>query len=229
MINPFIYFLLFLKASLFSTGGFSNLPSLHQDLIANGWAKEVDFGQSIAIGQISPGPNGLWVVSLGYLTYGFPGALLALIAITIPAFLVLAVSAGYTRIEHRTWVQGAMRGVSLAVVGLLLTVVWTILHQSGVDWKGLLIAGGAFGLALSRKVNILVILGLAGLAGYLLYRTSKMLRRDSGVFTVVCLMAQSAHPLPRYIQLRDGSGDYWLPAQEYERSNLLRGLPRKWE
>src|SRR5256885_13062862 len=82
MINPFIYFLLFLKASLFSTGGFSNLPSLHQDLIANGWAKEADFGQSIAIGQISPGPNGLWVISLGYLTYGYLGAFLALIAIT---------------------------------------------------------------------------------------------------------------------------------------------------
>ena len=46
-------FLLFLKASLFSTGGFSNLPSLHQDLTANGWAKETDFGQSLAIGQIS--------------------------------------------------------------------------------------------------------------------------------------------------------------------------------
>jgi chromate transport protein ChrA len=63
-----------------------------------------------------------------------------------------------------------MQGVSLAVVGLLLTVVWTILHQPGVDWKGLLIAAAAFGLALSRKVNILIILGLAGLAGYLLYR-----------------------------------------------------------
>ena len=71
MINPLIYFLLFLKASLFSTGGFSNLPSLHQDLLANGWAKESYFGQSIAIGQISPGPNGLWVISLGYLTYGY--------------------------------------------------------------------------------------------------------------------------------------------------------------
>jgi len=170
MINPFIYFLLFLKASLFSTGGFSNLPSLHQDMIANGWAKDSDFGQSVAIGQISPGPNGLWVISLGYLTYGFPGAFLALIAITIPPLLVLVVSAGYTRIEHRAWVQGAMHGVSLAVVGLLLTVVWTILRQPGVDWKGLLIAAGAFGLALSRKVNILIILGLAGLVGYLLYR-----------------------------------------------------------
>lgn len=169
MINPLLYFLLFLKASLFSTGGFSNLPSLHQDLIANGWAKEANFGQSIAIGQISPGPNGLWVISLGYFTYGYVGAILALVAITLPALLVLAVSAGYAHIEKHAWVQGAMHGVSLAVVGILLTVVWTILHQPGVDWKGLLIAIGAFGLALSRKVNILIILGLAGLAGYLLY------------------------------------------------------------
>src|SRR5712671_5819958 len=160
MINPLIYFLLFVKASLFSSGGFSNLPSLHQDLIANGWATEADFGQSIAIGQISPGPNGLWVISLGYLTYGYLGAFFALV--------VLLVSAGYSRIENRTWVQGAMHGISLAVIGLLLAVVWTILRQPGVDWKGLLIAVGAFGLALSRKVNILVILGLAGVVGYFL-------------------------------------------------------------
>ena len=170
MINPFIYFLLFLKASLFSTGGLSNLPSLHQDLIANGWAVEADFGQSIAIGQISPGPNGLWVISMGYLTYGFSGSLLALIAIIIPALLVLVVSAAYTRIEHRPSVQGAMQGVSLAVVALLLTVVATILRQPGVDWKGLLIAAAAFGLALSRKVYFLFILSLAGVVGFFLYR-----------------------------------------------------------
>ncbi len=170
MINPFLYFLLFLKASLFSTGGFSNLPSLHQDLLANNWAQEADFGQSIAIGQISPGPNGLWVISLGFLTYGFLGALLALLAITIPPLLSLAVAAGYARIERQAWVQGAMQGVSLAVVGILLTVVWTILRQPGVDWKGLVIALAAFGLALSRRVNVLLILGLAGLVGYFLYR-----------------------------------------------------------
>ncbi len=38
MIQPVLYFLLFLKASLFSSGGFSNLPSLHQDLLGAGWA-----------------------------------------------------------------------------------------------------------------------------------------------------------------------------------------------
>lgn len=170
MINPFIYWLLFLKASLFSTGGLSNLPSLHQDLPARGWATQSDFGQAIAIGQISPGPNGLWVICLGYFTYGVTGALLALLAITLPPLLVLLVAHSYSRIERWPGIQGAMRGVSIAVIALLLSVIWTILRQPGGDWKWPLIAASAFGLALTRKVNILVILTLAGVAGYLLYR-----------------------------------------------------------
>jgi chromate transporter len=170
VINPLLYFLLFLKASLFSTGGFSNLPSLHQDLVANGWATDTEFGQSIAIGQISPGPNGLWVISLGYLTYGYLGALLALIAITLPAFLVLLIAAGYHRIERRRWVKGFMRGISLAVVAILLTVVTAIIRQPDVDLKGWLIGSAAFALAWTQRVNILLILALAGIVGFLLYR-----------------------------------------------------------
>jgi len=170
VINPFSYFLIFLKAALFSTGGLSNLPSIHQDLLSNGWATEAEFGQSVAIGQVSPGPNGLWVISLGYLSFGYLGAILALLSITLPPFLVLVVASAYTQIEHRPRVQGAMYGVSLAVVGLTLTACWTILAQPGIDWRGLLIAVVAFGLALSRKVNFLLILALAGLTGYLLYR-----------------------------------------------------------
>jgi chromate transporter len=170
VINPLLYFLLFLKASLFSTGGFSNLPSLHQDLISAGWAVEADFGESIVIGQISPGPNGLWVICLGYFTFGYLGAALALLAAILPALLVLGVAALHARIEHQRWVEGLMRGVSLGVVGILLTVCWTILHQPEGDWTGWIIAAGAFGLATSRRVPLIVILGLAGAAGYVLYR-----------------------------------------------------------
>lgn len=170
MINPLLYFLLFFKASLFSTGGFSNLPSLHQDLLSMGWAADAEFGESLAIGQISPGPNGLWVISLGYLSYGYVGAALALVAITLPALLVLGVAAIYARIEQLRWVDGLMRGVSLAVVGITITICWTIIHMPGTNWTGWLIAAAAFGLALSRRVNLIIILGLAGAAGYLLYR-----------------------------------------------------------
>lgn len=169
MISSLLLFLLFLKASLFSTGGLSNLPSLHQDLLARGWATDASFGEAIAIGQISPGPNGLWVISLGYFTYGVMGAFLALIAIMIPPMLVLVVAQSYNRIERWPRTQGAMRGVSIAVIGLLVTVIWTILHQPGVDAVGALIAAGAFVLALTRKINIVLILALGGVAGYLIY------------------------------------------------------------
>lgn len=170
MINPLIYFLLFLKASLFSTGGFSNLPSLRQDLLSLHWAVEVEFGESIAIGQISPGPNGLWVISLGYFTYGYLGVILALIAVTLPPLLVLGVAAIHARIEQQRWVDGLMRGVSLGVVGILLTVCWTILHQPGVVWSGWILGAVAFALAASRRVPLIVILALAGVAGIALYR-----------------------------------------------------------
>lgn len=169
MINPLLYLFLFIKASLFSSGGFSNLPSLHQDLLAQGWAIDSEFGQSLAIGQISPGPNGLWVISLGYLSYGLAGASLALLAISIPPLLVLPLAAGYQRIAQLHWVGALMRGVSLAIIGVTLSVCWTILSRSNLDWRGILIAAGACALALSKRVNIVVILLLAAAAGYGLY------------------------------------------------------------
>src|SRR3954453_3145790 len=98
MKNPLLYLLLFLKASLFSSGGFSNLPSLHQDLLGNGWANEAEFGQGLAIGQVNPGPNGLWVISLGYFTASYLLALFALIAIPLPPLLVPLRAANYRRI-----------------------------------------------------------------------------------------------------------------------------------
>jgi len=169
MINPLLYLFLFIKASLFSSGGFSNLPSLHEDLIAQSWANEAEFGQSLTIGQISPGPNGLWVISLGYLTYGVLGALLALVAITLPPLLVLLIAALYDRISTLNWVKALMSGVSLAIVSIMLSICWTILSRSGLDWRSVVIMFAACGLALTRRVNIVIILGLAATAGYLLY------------------------------------------------------------
>lgn len=63
-----------------------------------------------------------------------------------------------------------MRGISLAIVGLQLTVSWSIMSRNANDWKSWLIGAGARGLALNKRINILVILGFAGLAGYLIYR-----------------------------------------------------------
>ncbi len=168
-MNALTYFLLFLKASLLSTGGLGNLPFLHADLISLSWAQESDFVTAMAVGQLSPGPTGLWSISLGYLTYGWLGAALALGALALPPLLIVGVAAIYSRLEAQPIVQDFSRGLALGVVGLTLAVAAGLAGSIIVDWRGLTIALGALVLAMSKRVPILLILGLAAVVGCLLY------------------------------------------------------------
>jgi chromate transporter len=168
-MNPLDYFWLFFKASLLSSGGLGNLPFLHKDLIGLGWARESDFVTAIAVGQLSPGPTGLWSISLGYLTFGWLGAALALAALSLPPLLALLVSAFYNRIERLPPVQDFTRGLSLGVVGLTLAVTAGLAGSAIVDLGGVVIALGALLLVLSKRVPTIFVLLIAGLAGLLLY------------------------------------------------------------
>ena len=168
-MNPLEYFWVFLKASLLSTGGLGNLPFLHKDLLALGWAGESDFVTAIAVGNISPGPTGLWSISLGYLTYGWPGAGLALAALSLPPLLALVISVFYSRLEALPAVQGFTRGLGLGVVGLTLAVALGLARASISDWRGVVVALVALGLALTKKVPVIVILALSAAAGILIY------------------------------------------------------------
>jgi chromate transporter len=169
MIDVLTYFWIFLKASLLSTGGLGNLPFLHQDLLALAWARESDFLTALAVGQVSPGPTGLWSISLGYLTLGWPGAALALAALSLPPLLTVGVAALYSRMETQPLVQNFTRGLSLGVVGLTLAVAWSLARSTIVDWREVAIAIGALGLAVSKRVPVLLILVLSALAGCLFY------------------------------------------------------------
>ncbi|HBN79830.1 MAG TPA: chromate transporter, partial [Ruminococcaceae bacterium] len=64
------FFLSLLKSILFSSGGYGPLPSLHSDFIANGWASQKQFSDSLTIGQITPGPSGFWIISFCFLVAG---------------------------------------------------------------------------------------------------------------------------------------------------------------
>lgn len=162
----FTLFLLVLKASLFSTGGLGNLPSIHSDLITRHWASENQFAESIAVGQISPGPNGLWVVSLGYLVGGVSGSLTALAAICLPPFLILLVQRAYLRVQHHPFVEGFVHGLSLAVVGVFLVVLVGLLTEgSGINTRSLIIAAASFGLGATKRVPVALIIALAAVVG----------------------------------------------------------------
>ncbi len=165
-MSPLVYFLLMLKASLFSFSGGGNLPILRADLLPLGWATDKQFVESMAVGQISPGPTGLWVIALGYLMDGWVGALLALVAICLPPLIVIPLARIYRRIRHLPEVEGFMRGLSLAVVGIFMVILATIQVSAGLDLRAAVIVVVAMGLALSKRVPLLAIIGVAALLGW---------------------------------------------------------------
>ncbi|MCY0881478.1 MAG: chromate transporter, partial [Firmicutes bacterium] len=43
-----------------------------------------------------------------------------------PSFLLILILAAATKILHNPWLLGALHGIEVAVVGLLIDVVWTL-------------------------------------------------------------------------------------------------------
>jgi chromate transporter len=164
-MNPFVLFWLFLKGSLLSTGGFGNFPILHDDLISRGWATERDFAESLTVGQITPGPNGLWAICLGYMVDGVRGGALALVAISLPPLLILLIDRFFRSVQHHPVVEGFARGLALSVTGIFVVVVAGLLAGIGCNAFSLLMVVGGFGLAATRRVPVAVILGAAALIG----------------------------------------------------------------
>jgi chromate transporter len=170
MTDAFSAFLLILKASLLSSGGLGNLPSLHQDLLARGWATNADFAAALAVGQISPGPGGLWVVALGYLLAGVPGGLSALVAITLPPLLVIPLGRLHRRFAERPLVRGFTRGIVLTVAATVPLVFLRILASYGIDPRTLAIALGCLALLATRRLPVIVVVTVGALAGLILLR-----------------------------------------------------------
>src|SRR4029079_3448406 len=130
-LDALTLFGVFLKASALSLGGLSSLPLLRADLVAPGIATDDQVVQAIAIGRISTGPNGLYIVSLGYLVGGMVGATTALLAASLPPLVIVPITAVARRWLMTTSVAGLVRGVAMATAGLLVATGFGIMTATG--------------------------------------------------------------------------------------------------
>ena len=169
MIDPFLLFYIILRATLLSTGGTGNLPALHHELVTvRGWATSQQVAEAVGIGQIAPGPTGLWVISLGYFVDGLRGGLIATLALSIPPLLVLFLARVYARNRNHPIIEGFVRGVALTVTALGTVILCRLLSAGGsLSIRAVVIAlvGGA--LMASRRVPVIGILVVGALAGFL--------------------------------------------------------------
>jgi len=169
-LSPFALFLYVFRAALLSSGGFGNVSSLHDSFVPRGIATDAQFVQALTVGQLSPGPNGLWVVSLGYLMLGPWGALAALIGILIPPMLIIGVERLYGRVQHHPAVEGFVRGLNLAVAGVFVPVLIKLLQGSGIDELKIVLVAFAFTLGWFRRIPVVAVIALCGVVGVLASR-----------------------------------------------------------
>jgi chromate transporter len=165
-------FLVFLKASMLSSGGLAPLALLQEELIrVHTVLTDADFASAIAIGRISPGPNGLFVISIGYYAGGIAGSLAGLLALMIPGFLGIVLVRAHRRLEGRPWVTGMTRGVTVSAVGLLSAVGYSFSVPLFGEPSSALILLISLGLLLALRLDALPVLitgALVGVACYLL-------------------------------------------------------------
>ena len=168
----FNFFWTILYINLFTIGGgYVMLPLLQREIVDHyHWLSNKEFIDSIAVGQVTPGPLTIMNVFIGYKIFGFWGALGAVIFSYLPSIIIVTIASHYYLKFKNSWiVKACLKGIRPAVIGLLAAVAITLGRASIVDLPAGLIATGGFALLVFTKVEpTFVILG-AGVAGALIY------------------------------------------------------------
>jgi chromate transporter len=114
--------LFFLQAGAFTFGsGLAVVPFLHQGLVDDHhWLSQQQFVDCVALGIISPGPVVIIGTVAGYLVFGLTGAVVATVAIFLPAFVFLvALGRTYRRHAEHARVKGFVSGATAAASGAI--------------------------------------------------------------------------------------------------------------
>jgi chromate transporter len=116
--------------SLVFGGGHVVLPLLRSSVVPNGWVSNDAFLAGYGLTQAVPGPLFTYSAFLGASMNGWVGALICLVAIFLPSFLlVFGALPFWEQLRRSQTTQAASSGINASVVGLLLAAlyhpVWT--------------------------------------------------------------------------------------------------------
>jgi chromate transporter len=151
-------------------GGHVVLPLLQASVVPPGWVSNDAFLAGYGAAQAVPGPLFTFAAYLGAVMgpqpNGWTGAILCLVAVFLPSFLlVLGALPFWETIRRHEAAQAALRGVNAAVVGLLLAAFYDPVWSTGITGaRDVALAAVAFLLLFMWKTPpwLVVILCAAG-------------------------------------------------------------------
>ncbi len=155
-------------------GGHVVLPMLEAETVQTGWVTEDAFLAGYGAAQAVPGPLFTFAAYLGAVPQpepnGVTGAVIALIAIFLPGFLLLiGVLPFWQALRLRPAVQAGMRGANAAVVGILGPPLIPPLFTSAITTShAFALALAGFVLLVVWKIPPWIVVALSALGGILI-------------------------------------------------------------
>lgn len=163
-----VLYVLLLKATVTSFSGLSSLPVLREDLVVrHQLLTDRQLNIAVTAGRSGPGPNGLYVVSVGYLVAGMPGACVGWLAMVTPAFLVIPLVQFLGTRANRPRLKSAIRASTAASAGLLLAATLPLAREALSDGLLITIAAASFAVFSFTRIDSVWVIVTSALTGLL--------------------------------------------------------------
>ena len=162
-------------------GGWSIVAQIQKEYVEKkGWITDEELLDFTSVGRSVPGLMiGNTSVLFGYQTSGVPGAIAALLGITVPPFVIMiGVTFIYNLVKDNVYVDKAMMGVRAAVVPIIFSALMKLFKSGIKDLFCYLVALCAMSLCLFSGLNNVLIV-LMGAAAGLIYMEVKTRRAVS--------------------------------------------------
>lgn len=178
----------YLKIGLFGFGGgYAMLSLIQREVVGSGWISNTMFTDIVAISQMTPGPIG--INSATYIGYtvgcdaggtgwmsGVLGSILVTLAVVIPPYILTLYTGQYIR-RHKDSpvIKSIFSGLRPVCVGLIASAALLLMNKEnfGVEMTeqitSIIICIIAFCIVYFSKVHPILVISLAGIAGYFIY------------------------------------------------------------
>lgn len=117
-------FIAFFKIGAFTFGGgYAMIPLIEEEVVnRKKWLTKEEFVDILVVSQSFPGALAVnCSIFLGYKISGFIGALMALLAVVLPSFLIIIIIASFfMQFRNNYYVNAAFKGITAAVPMLVL-------------------------------------------------------------------------------------------------------------
>ena len=162
-MSPLAVYLLLLKAAATSFSGLTSLPVVRHDFVeVRHLITDRQLNTAVAAGRTAPGPNGLYLVSVGYFVAGWPGACAGCAACLTPALLIVPLLHYLGRRAERPRVKSAIQAVTFAAAGLVVNATVPLARDALSGWTPIGIAAASFlFLVLTRRATLWAMAGAA--------------------------------------------------------------------